>query len=334
MNANMFAGIVWATAVCGTLAAGAQPPARVKVDVGKDQVVVTIDDRPFTTYRFAPTADDPMWHRPYFWPVAAADGAHVTSDQWRLSQKTKTDHPWHRSIWIGHGDVGGVDHWLFKDKKQKHVRFAQAQDDGFVEELEWEGAQADRPVLRETRTIRFIAYDDGARAIDVASIFVAPESIKLRVKPLNVSGVEAGFCCVRVAEAMSGDAQRQIVSSAGASGEKDCRSKPAGWCDYSGRIDGKRYGVAMFDHPDNPGHPSPWHVRSFGLLAHIGIHDWTMEKDRPVGFRHRIVVHAGSAVEARIAEKYGQFILRTPSPTTAPASGAAGMPPSSTATRS
>ena len=30
---------------------------------------------------------------------------------------------------------------------------------------------------------------------------------------------------------------------------------------------GKEYGVAVFDHPQNPRHPTRWHVREYGLLA-------------------------------------------------------------------
>src|SRR5688500_10642701 len=37
-------------------------------------VEVTVDGKPFTTYRFAAAADDPKFVRPYFYPVLAADG--------------------------------------------------------------------------------------------------------------------------------------------------------------------------------------------------------------------------------------------------------------------
>jgi len=43
--------------------------------------------------------------------------------------------------------------------------------------------------------------------------------------------------------------------------------KHADWCDYYGSIGGKTVGIAMFDHPSNPRHPTTWHVRDYGLFA-------------------------------------------------------------------
>jgi hypothetical protein len=116
--------------------------------------------------------------------------------------------------------------------------------------------------------------------------------------------VEAGWLAARVSGKISTNSQSVIRSSAGATGEKECRSVPANWCDYSGPIDGKIYGVAEFDHPDNPGHPSPFHVRSFGLLTHLGTLNWTLENGKTRTFRHRLVFHSGDASSAKLDEKY------------------------------
>src|SRR5436853_5930899 len=73
---------------------------------------VTIDGKPFTTYRFAQASDDPEWHRPYFFPVLSTNGVALTADRDRETiGQAKREHPWHRSVWVGHGDVNGIDHW-------------------------------------------------------------------------------------------------------------------------------------------------------------------------------------------------------------------------------
>jgi hypothetical protein len=292
--------------------------ADVKLKENKESLDVTIDGKPFTTYRFAPTPDDPAWHRPYFWPVLSADGVELTSDQWRLQQKQpdeaakkKIDHPHQRSVWVGHGDVNGADHWTHKEPKQKHVKFRSVDADGFVEELAWDAKEGDKPVLTEVRTVKFIAYPDGARAIDCTSTFTAASGdVEFKVKPLNVSGVEAGWFAARVAPSVSDaikNGPAQITSSAGAAGEKDARLKPANWCDYAGPINGKTFGVAMFDHPDNSGHPTPFHVRAFGLVTHIGTHDWTLPNGQSKTFRHRVLFHPGDAKSANLDQRYREF---------------------------
>ena len=293
----------------------------VKIDEKPAALEITIDGKPFTTYRFAPTPDDPAFHRPYFYPVRSDDGLELTSDQWRLQQKQPTaaakkkiDHPHQRSVWVGHGDVNGADHWTHKDKEneqQRHIKFTSVGDDSFIEELTWDSKQPDKPVLSETRTVKIIAYDDGARAIDVTSKLKAVNGDAVfKVKPLNVSGVEAGWLAARVAPSISAgvkDRKSRITSSAKATGEKEAREKPATWCDYSGPIDGKTYGIALFDDPRNPGHPTPFHVRNFGLLTHIGVHDWTLKEGQSQTLRHRLIFHPGDATSAHLDERYEAF---------------------------
>jgi hypothetical protein len=275
---------------------------------------VTIDGKPFTTYRFAPTSDDPEWHRPYFFPVLSADGVALTADRDRETMgQTTREHPWHRSVWVGHGDVNGIDHWSHRgagaDRKlQRHLSFSSLGSDSFVEELAWDGAEPGKPVLTERRTVKFLAYPDGARAIDVTSVFTAANGdVVFKVKPLNVQGVEAGWLSARVSGEMSNNKDSQITSSAPATGEKDCRSRPANWCDYSGPIGGKIFGVAEFDDPANPGHPTPFHVRQQGLLTHLGVHDWTLKAGNSQAFHHRLLFHPGDAKSAKLDERYQEF---------------------------
>src|SRR4051794_22875888 len=171
------------------LASHAPAAPKIEVTEGKDVLQVTIDDKPFTTYHFNPTPDDPEWHRPYFFPVLSADGVSLTADRDRETMgQEKREHPWHRSVWVGQGDVNGVDHWTHPQsgaKLQRHVKFTRVTPDSFVEELAWDGKEDGKPVLKETRTVKFVAYDDGARAIDVTSVFIAASGDAVfKVKPL------------------------------------------------------------------------------------------------------------------------------------------------------
>jgi len=138
--------------------------AEVKLTQDATSVKVTIDGKEFTTYHFL-AGDDKNFHRPFAYPVYAADGAAMTSDQIVTNPK---EHPHHRSFWVSHGDVNGVDHWAHKGHKQRHLGFDKVDGDTLVERLEWEGETAQAtPLLNEVRTLRFFMLEDGTRGIDL-----------------------------------------------------------------------------------------------------------------------------------------------------------------------
>ena len=73
------------------------------------------------------------------------------------------------------------------------------------------------------------------------------------------------------------------------------------------------------DHPENPRHPTPWHVRNYGLMSAncFGYYhfmgrddarrDYVIEKGDTAAWRYRILVHAGSAGQAKIAARYMDY---------------------------
>ena len=286
--------------------------AEVKLTQDATSVKVTIDGKEFTTYHFL-AGDDKNFHRPFAYPVYAADGAAMTSDQIVTNPK---EHPHHRSFWVSHGDVNGVDHWAHKGHKQRHLGFDKAEGDTLVERLEWEGETAQAtPLLNEVRTLRFFALEDGTRGIDLT---VALTPVKGDVTLGDTK--EAGLVAVRVNPQIGTDkgAKGKLTNSAGATGEKAIWGKPADWCDESGTIDGKPYGVAIFDHPDNPRHPERWHTREYGLHAANpwGLHDYD-PKNVPKGagdmklaagttttFKYRVLFHEGDAASAKLDQRY------------------------------
>src|SRR4030095_3050772 len=120
----------------------------VKMSEESGRLIVTVGGKLLTVYHFA-DAEGRAFVRPYFYPVSAADGTEVTSDQ----TLTGGDHPHHRSLWVAHGDVNGADHWSFAQNtspKQRHVRSTTSSGDTCVEELAWESRGGGEPLLRET----------------------------------------------------------------------------------------------------------------------------------------------------------------------------------------
>jgi hypothetical protein len=109
-----------------------------------------------------------------------------------------------------------------------------------------------------------------------------------------------------------------IVNSEGVRDDKTW-GKRAAWCDYSGPVDGKTVGIAIFDNPANPRYPTWWHVRDYGLFA---ANPWglsvftndktqsgamTVDAGKSVRYRYRVIIHAGNAKDADIAGLWAKY---------------------------
>jgi len=113
--------------------------------------------------------------------------------------------------------------------------------------------------------------------------------------------------------------QGHIVNSAGVR-DGQTWGKRADWCDYYGPVGGKTVGIAIFDHPQNPRHPTWWHVRDYGLFAAnpFGQHDFESLSNKTAGnlvvpagksvtFRYRFYLHEGDDQQAKVAERYKEY---------------------------
>jgi hypothetical protein len=139
---------------------------------------------------------------------------------------------------------------------------------------------------------------------------------------LKFGDTKEGTMAMRLAETMrlKGKVGKgHIINSEGI---KDGQTwgKRADWVDYYGPVDGKTVGVAIFDHPSNPRHPTWWHVRDYGLFAAnpFGLHEF--EKKQPVGagdltvpegksitFKYRFYIHDGDEKAAKVSEAYERY---------------------------
>jgi Methane oxygenase PmoA len=115
-----------------------------------------------------------------------------------------------------------------------------------------------------------------------------------------------------------GPGEGHIVNSNGVR-DGDTWGKRADWVDYYGPVNGKTVGVAIFDNPDNPRHPTWWHVRDYGLFAvnpfgwhdfdkkPAGAGDFKIPAGQSVTFRYRFYLHYGDEKQAKVAEAYEEY---------------------------
>jgi len=75
------------------------------------------------------------------------------------------------------------------------------------------------------------------------------------------------------------------------------------WCALTGHTGDHTVTIGIFDHPQNPGFPTYWHARGYGLFAANPLgrsvfdpkqpaFNFTLEKDQTTTFRYRVVLYS------------------------------------------
>ena len=298
-----------------------------------DQIEVLIGGKPFTTYYFGPEAP-----KPYLHPLRSAQGIVVTRGfpMRKDIPGESTDHPHHRAMYYAHGDVNGVDFWSeaeFEEKVPVQVGGQQyfaagrlpngrtaftkleemksGPDSGTVQAL-FDLVGPDGKVIAQETQAYVFRGEASTRIIDCEF------TTKALGTPVKMGDTKEGTFAVRVVKALEKPNVR-MLSSEGGAGETQIWGKRAKWVDYSGTVEGKKLGIAIFDHPLNPKHPTYWHAREYGLFAvnPFGEHDFyndpkrdgsiTIPADGSLTFRYRVFIHNGDAVEAKVAAAYERY---------------------------
>jgi len=191
----------------------------------------------------------------------------------------------------------------------RHEKFLKIYDEkdrpGFTSVNAWMGG--DKPLLKDTRTFRFIPLGKGEYLIDICIKFVAVD------RDVTFGQTkEAGLPGLRVAPEMRVRGGRgRMVNSEGGVNERELWSKQAKWVDYTGpRPDGTWVGIASMAHPSNRPYPPAWHARDYGLLG-TNYTNWhkpkTIKAGQPWTLRHRFYIHWGKTEEANIAKQFERY---------------------------
>lgn len=271
------------------------------VPQGDGRLDVEDDGRLVTSYRYGP--DQP---KPYLYPLIGPAGRGLT----RLGHPHDPGetHSHHHSVWCGFRTVNGESFWEeARGGRLRHQQFARLEDGPaaarFLAVVHWI-ARSGKPVLIERRDITVYAAD-GPRLIDFRLRFRGAEG------PVTLDRTSFGFLAVRVAKSMGVfDGGGEIRNSEGGINEPGVFWKPARWCDYSGPVTADAWnGIAFLDHPSNPRHPTPWHVRPDGwmgaaLATREGL---AIPAGEELALRYRFYLHAGDAREARVEAVWHDF---------------------------
>jgi hypothetical protein len=277
--------------------------------------------------------------KPYLYPILAPSGEAVTRD-WPLkdgSANETKDHVHQKSAWFCHGDVipdGVTLKVRSSDKRVEGVDFwAESPNHGVIQlrgdllisdnqatfTAVWNAPEG-LTVLMEKRTYQFDTVA-GGHLISMTSVLAAPNEFGV-----TFGDTKEGAFGIRVSDSLretlkGGDG---LLSNAdGKAKMKECWGYPSDWCDYSGTINGKKVGVAVFDHPKNA-QRSYWHARDYGLMAAnpFGrkVSGFPAAKDKTelvklkaretMTFRYAIFAHDGDAKTGKVAEAFKSYSER------------------------
>ncbi len=306
--------VLWALLLITPLAVS-QQPAQPKIELKKDKqkITVNVDGELFTEYHFD------GFKKPIFYPLNINKSVSLTRNYpMRKVENEEPDHPHHKSVWFSH-QFNNIMFWAEKGLV-KHSKFLSFSPEGrptFVTSNQW--IHQEKIQMTDETTVSFHAGKNW-RAIDFTIKLMASHGDVL------INDTKEGTFAVRVHPALRNKANKKhnipggavMTNSNGETGAK-IWGKPAAWVDYSGKIDGQFYGVAIFDYPKNLRHPTTWHARAYGLLAAnpFGQHyfqkkrksagNYTIKSGQSLTLRYRLVVHRGDVKTAKIGELYDDF---------------------------
>jgi len=287
----------------------------------------------FTSYRYDSTQEKPV-----LYPLIASDGQRVTRKYpLEYSVGERVDHPHHVGMWLNYGDVNGLDFWNNSTEKSKDdpTKYGWIKHDDILEMSDgqigtlvvcarWEdhlgtvllleetaytfsSNQDTRQIIRQTtlkaldQEVRFEDNKEGMFGIRVARALELPSD-----KAVLLSGPDGKPATEKVItnEGVTG----HYLSSAGLKGG-DVWGTRAEWMMLHGQVEGHQTSIVIADHPENPGFPTYWHARGYGLFAANPLGqavfskgkeqmNFSLKPNAKAIFRHLVLVHSGSQLTA------------------------------------
>lgn len=307
------------------------------------RVDILIDGRPFTSYIWPETVKKPV-----LYPLRTAKGTLVTRG-YPIDPRPgeRIDHPHHVGLWFNYGDVNGLDFWnnseAIKPEARgkygtiRHTRIKRVQNgktEGDLQvEMEWLGPDGS-PLLREETTFVFHG-GPGIRAIDRITKLTALD------KRVAFDDNKEGVLGMRVARELeqpsdkpelftdaSGKATAvpkldntgvtgRYLSSEGKVGDAVWGTRGR-WTMLTGRIGNEDVTLSILDHPTNPGYPTYWHARGYGLFAANTLGqkalsggkealNFALEPRQSAWFKYRVLILSRTATKEELESQYRKF---------------------------
>ncbi|HEV8132965.1 MAG TPA: PmoA family protein [Acidobacteriota bacterium] len=340
--------LCFACLVAGTWIARGTGEGKTGVTVVRNdaarRVDILVDGKAFASYVYPVNV-----YKPILFPLRSPSGNIVTRG-FPLEPRPgeSKDHPHHTGAWFNYGDVNGVDFWGHSDatkpeelKKMgtifhRSIKEAKSgKDHGELEvTADWvipDGSTILREeteyVFRATadsriidRTTKLTALDKRARFNDTKEGAFAIRVAKSLEHPSKDQQVftDARGNKTAVGKKEAGAATGFYLSSEGKTGDEVWGTRGR-WVILTGMVNGEPLTLGIFDYPKNPGYPTYWHARGYGLFSAnpFGWKDFTNKKEefnfaiepkQSATFRWRVWIWSGKASADQAEGQYKKFV--------------------------
>ena len=338
--------IVSAALLTSFVSAGPYPGDRISVTLNDQQrrVDVSIDGQPFTSY---------IWPsklaKPVLYPLRTAKGTIITRG-FPLQQRPgeRVDHPHHAGLWLTYESINGIDFWNNSEAikpqdapkmgtiEQRSIVSAKGGSDQGELEVEADWLTYDKRVLLKEHTRFVFRGRPNSRSVDRITTLQAQGE---KVVFADAKDGMLGLRVVRALEAPSDKAEvftdasgrtttvakldntgvnGVYLTSEGKKGDAAWGTRGR-WCNLSGKIGDEPVTISIFDHPANPGFPTYWHARGYGLFAANPLGqkvfsngkeemNLTLAPNQSVTFRYRILITSEIATPENTEAAYKAFV--------------------------
>ncbi len=320
-----------------------EPMVDLTVNEAEKKVDVMVDGKLFTSYIYPDVIKKPV-----LWPVISPGGNMLTrSFPMDNKEGDRSDHPHHVGVWLNYGDVNGLDFWnnseaIAPEKRDGygtifHQSIEKAESGKGSALLEtravWESP--DHIKMLEEHTIFQFTASEQMRIIDRTT------TLKAVLEEVNFRDNKEGMFAIRVARELElpSEEPTDLVDSHGnvtrvelmdntfvkgnyrsADGVegKEVWGTRCRWMKLASEIKGEQVALVIIDHPSNPGYPTYWHARDYGLFAANTLGqkvfsdgenelNFSLKKGESVTFKYRLVVAAENLSDDQINQLADEY---------------------------
>jgi Methane oxygenase PmoA len=328
------------------VSAGPQPTDCVTVVVNEKarRADISIDGQSFTSYIWPTTLKKPV-----LYPLRTANGTIVTRG-FPLEQRPgeRVDHPHHAGLWFNYENVNGVDFWNNSDaiKPENAPKMGAIVHRSIVSakggsqqgelEVETEWITFDKKVLLKENTRFVFRGGPGFRSVDrITTLHALDEKVDFKDQKDGLLGIrvvraleipsdkpevytDASGHTITVAKLGNTGVNGTYLTSEGKKGDAAWGTRGR-WCNLSGLVGNEPVTITIFDHPGNPGFPTYWHARGYGLFAANPLGqkifsegkqelNFSLAPNASVTFLYRILISSAIATPEATEATYKDFV--------------------------
>jgi len=291
------------TLVAAALLTACSSLAEVRLEQKSDRVIVTIDGKPFGSLYFGEDAN-----KPFFYPLTTPSGIRVTRGYpIDPAPGDPVDHPHQKGLWIGTERLSGMDLWendpSYHRPRMGRILFRDVGRSVSGKELGELGFRADwlspgnQLLVTEDRIMLFHSGIPNAHIVDIDLTLTARQ-------PVTFEDHQDAIIGIRLHPGFDEKNGGMAMNAEGFRGEAGIRGRASRFVDWKATLENEPVGVALLDHPENPGSPARWHIRSFGFFTANPFARQAFDPNARSGavslrpgdklrFRYRMIVYSG-----------------------------------------